>query len=38
MERWAPIFWILGISIAFFAVLMLVDYLKTKSKGKKGSR
>jgi hypothetical protein len=32
MEKWVPIFWILGISIGFFAVLMLVDYLKSKRR------
>jgi LPS O-antigen subunit length determinant protein (WzzB/FepE family) len=35
MEKWLPVFWILGIAIVFIAVLMIVDYLKTR--GKKGS-
>lgn len=35
MEKWLPVFWILGIAIVFIAVLMVIDYLK--SKGRKGS-
>jgi asparagine N-glycosylation enzyme membrane subunit Stt3 len=32
MERWEPIFWIVGLCLAFFAVLMVLDYIKTKKK------
>jgi hypothetical protein len=35
MEKWEPVFWILGFAIAFIAVLMAIDYLKTK--GRRGS-
>jgi hypothetical protein len=32
MDKWLPIFWILGLCIAFFAVLMVLDYLKAKRR------
>jgi hypothetical protein len=32
MEKWVPVFWIIGLFLGFFAVLMLLDYLKTKKK------
>jgi len=32
MEKWLPIFWILGLCIGFFAVLMLTDYIKSRKK------
>lgn len=32
MDKWEPIFWILGLCIAFFAVLMILDYLKMKRR------
>jgi hypothetical protein len=32
MEKWMPIFWIVGLCVAFFAVLMVLDYLKMKRK------
>lgn len=35
MEKWQPIFWILGLTVAFFAVLMLLDFIKTRGKGSK---
>jgi len=35
MEKWVPVFWILGFAIGFIAVLMVIDYLKTV--GKRGS-
>lgn len=34
MEKWMPIFWIIGISLAFFALLMVFDFLKSKKKKK----
>ena len=34
MAKWEPVFWILGFAIGFIALLMIVDYLKTK--GRKG--
>jgi hypothetical protein len=27
-----PVFWIIGLFLGFFAVLMLLDYLKTKKR------
>jgi hypothetical protein len=32
MEKWLPVFWILGIAIVFIAVLMVLDYVKTKAR------
>ena len=32
MEKWMPVFWILGIAIVFIAVLMVLDYVKTKTR------
>ncbi|HEY3305518.1 MAG TPA: hypothetical protein VGL70_18500 [Candidatus Binatia bacterium] len=32
MEKWMPVFWILGIAIGFLAVLMILDYVKTKTR------
>jgi len=32
MEKWEPVFWILGVAIVFIAVLMILDYLKTKTR------
>ena len=32
MDKWVPIFWIVGICLAFFAVLMVMEYLKMKRK------
>jgi hypothetical protein len=32
MDKWLPVFWILGIAIVFIAVLMVVDFLKTKGR------
>jgi len=32
MDKWVPIFWIVGLCVAFFAVLMVLDYLKMKRK------
>jgi hypothetical protein len=34
LEKWAPIFWIVGLCLLFFGVLMLVDYLKGKKTKK----
>ncbi len=32
MDKWLPIFWIIGLCVAFFVVLMVLDYLKMKRK------
>jgi hypothetical protein len=32
MDKWEPIFWIIGLCAAFFAVLMILDYLKMKRR------
>ncbi|HEY2986923.1 MAG TPA: hypothetical protein VGL11_04305 [Candidatus Binatia bacterium] len=32
LEKWAPVFWIIGLCVAFFLVLMLIEYLKSKKK------
>ena len=32
MDKWEPIFWIIGLCVAFFAVLMILDYIKTKRR------
>lgn len=32
MDKWVPIFWILGLCIAFFAVLMVMEFFKAKRK------
>lgn len=32
MEKWLPIVWIIGLCVAFFAVLMVLDYFKMKRK------
>jgi LPS O-antigen subunit length determinant protein (WzzB/FepE family) len=32
MEKWAPVFWIIGICLAFFAVLLVLEYFKSKKK------
>jgi len=32
MDKWEPIFWILGLCIAFFAVLMIMEYIKSKRR------
>jgi heme/copper-type cytochrome/quinol oxidase subunit 1 len=32
MDKWEPIFWIIGLCVAFFAVLMVLDYLKMKRR------
>ena len=32
MDKWVPIFWILGLCIAFFAVLMIMEYIKSKRR------
>jgi hypothetical protein len=32
LERWMPVFWIVGLCVGFFVVLMLLDYLKTKKR------
>jgi asparagine N-glycosylation enzyme membrane subunit Stt3 len=34
MQKWMPIFWIVGLTVVFFAVLMIIDYVKTKSRKK----
>jgi hypothetical protein len=34
MEKWEPVFWIIGLCVVFFAILMLLDFLKTKNKRK----
>jgi len=38
MEKWVPVFWILGLAIGFFAVLMLIDYIKTRGKRGPGGK
>jgi hypothetical protein len=35
MERWVPVFWILGLGIAVFALIMLMDFLKERFKRKR---
>ena len=32
LAKWVPIFWIIGICVAFCAIIMLIDYLKSKKK------
>ena len=32
LGKWVPVFWILGLCFGFFALLLLIDYLKTKKK------
>lgn len=32
MEKWVPVFWIIGICVGFFLVLMILDFLKMKRK------
>jgi beta-lactamase regulating signal transducer with metallopeptidase domain len=32
LEKWVPVFWIIGLCVGFFVVLMLLDYLKTKKR------
>jgi hypothetical protein len=32
MEKWAPIFWIIGICGGFFAFLLIIDLIKSKAK------
>jgi hypothetical protein len=32
LEKWVPIFWIIGLCLAFFAVLMLLDFIKTRKR------
>lgn len=32
MEKWEPIFWIIGSGLAFFVLLMLWESLKNKKK------
>ena len=32
MEKWVPIFWIVGLCGGFFLVLMVLDFLKMKRK------
>lgn len=32
MEKWLPIFWIIGGSVAYFGLLLLVDFLKAEAK------
>ena len=32
MDKWLPVFWIIGIAIGFIAVLMVLDYVKTKTR------
>jgi hypothetical protein len=34
MERWIPIFWIIGGSIGILAVVLFVDSLKDKMKNR----
>lgn len=36
MGRWEPIFWIIFICGAFFALLLIIDFLKTKAKRRPG--
>jgi hypothetical protein len=38
MERWEPVFWIVGSGVLFFVVLMLFETLKTSFKARKRSR
>ena len=35
MDKWEPIFWIMGLCIGFFAVLMILDYVKTSGRKQK---
>ncbi len=32
MDKWMPIFWIIGLCVAFFLILMVMEYLKFKRK------
>jgi hypothetical protein len=32
MGKWEPLFWIIGTGVAFFVVLMLLEFLKRKKK------
>ena len=32
LEKWVPIFWIIGLCLGFFVLLMLINYLKTRKK------
>jgi hypothetical protein len=32
MEKWEPIFWIIGSGVAFFALLMLWEMIKNKRR------
>jgi hypothetical protein len=35
MERWIPVFWILGLGIGVFALILLLDLVKERFKKKK---
>jgi formate-dependent nitrite reductase membrane component NrfD len=32
MGKWEPLFWIIGTGVAFFVVLMLLEFLKRKKE------
>jgi hypothetical protein len=32
LAKWVPVFWILGLCVGFFVVLMLLDYIKTRKR------
>jgi hypothetical protein len=32
MGNWEPIFWIFGVSLGFFGLLMLIEFLKKNKK------
>jgi len=32
MEKWEPIFWIIGLTLALFTLLMLLDFIKTRKR------
>ena len=32
LAKWMPVFWILGICIGFFVLLMLIEWMRTKKK------
>jgi hypothetical protein len=38
MEKWEPIFWIVGSGIGFFVFLMVIQTLKTAVKTRRRSR
>jgi hypothetical protein len=37
MEKWEPIFWIVGSGIGFFVLLMVIETLKTSLKTRRRS-